>query len=216
MRLPASIIGTPLAQAGWVAAFNRAAQAIALAAGGTEPRYRLWGSYQLNERPADVLGRMLQSCDGRLVPTPDGGLTLDIGTWAEPTVVLGPDAITGFSELGRGRDVLTTANTIRATYLEPNQDYQAADADPWADEDDVSERGEISSDLQFHMSPSHSQTRRLMKLAYYRANRNIVSTARYVANAGGNLIQEGASSGHFQWIGAGGTLIASNIGAISA
>ncbi|MHB2265044.1 phage tail protein [Aliihoeflea sp. PC F10.4] len=176
MRLPASIIGTPLAQAGWVAAFNRAAQAIPRAAGGTEPRYRLWGSYQLNERPADVLGRMLQSCDGRLVPTPDGGLALDIGAWEEPTVVLGPDAITGFSELGRGRDVLSTANTIRATYLEPNQDYQAADADPWADEDDVSERGEISSDLQFHMSPSHGQTRRLMKLAYYRANPAWVGT----------------------------------------
>lgn len=176
MRLPRSVITTPRAVQAWRAAFDRAAQAIPLAAGGAEPRYRLWGSYQLNERPADVLGRMLQSCDGRLVPTPDGGLTLDIGTWTEPTVVFGPDAITGFSELGRGRDVLTTANTIRATYLEPNQDYQAADADPWADEDDVSERGEISSDLQFHMSPSHSQTRRLMKLAYYRANPAWVGT----------------------------------------
>ncbi len=72
MRLPESLVSTPLAQAGWVAAYNRAAEAIPIAVGGTEPRYRLWGSYSLDERPADVLGRMLGCCDGRLVPTPDG------------------------------------------------------------------------------------------------------------------------------------------------
>ncbi|MBL0934849.1 MAG: fibronectin type III domain-containing protein [Rhizobiaceae bacterium] len=176
MRLPASAVSTPLAQAGWVTAFNRAAEAVPVDAGGTQPRYRLWGSYQLSERPADVLGRMLQCCDGRLVPTPDGGLTLDIGQWEEPTVIIGPETITGFSGLKRGRDVLTTANTIRATYLEPSQDYQGADADPWADEDDVSERGEIASDMQFNMAPSHSQARRLMKLAAYRAKPNWIGT----------------------------------------
>lgn len=176
MRLPASVLDTPLALAGWSAAFARANENVPLAAGGTEKRYRLWGSYQLNERPADVLGRMLQCCDGRLIPTPDGGLTLDIGTWEEPTVIIGPETITGWSGLKRGRDVLTTANTIRATYLEPNQDYQAADADPWVDEADVSERGEIAADAQFNMAPSHGQARRLMKLAAWRANPSWVGT----------------------------------------
>lgn len=176
MRLPESLFTTPLAQAGWAAAYNRSNEAIAVAAGGTEPRYRLWGSYQLNERPADVLGRMLSCCDGRLVPTPDGGLTLDIGAWEEPTVVLTADAITGFSEVGRGRDVMTSANTIRATFLDPGQDYQSTDADPWIDENDVSERGEEAKDVQFNMSPSHSQARRLMKLEWWRANPNWVGT----------------------------------------
>lgn len=176
MRLPESLVSTPLAQAGWVASYNRAAEAIPIAAGGTEPRYRLWGSYSLDERPADVLGRMLGCSDGRLVPTPDGGLTLDIGAWSEPTVILTADAITGFSDVGRGRDVMTTANTIRATFLDPNQDYQASDADPWADEADVSERGEEARDVQFNMAPSHSQARRLMKLEWFRANPNWVGT----------------------------------------
>src|SRR5690606_7548774 len=176
MRLPENLFTTPLAQAGWVTAFNRANEAVALAAGGTEPRYRLWGSYRLDERPADVLGRMLNCCDGRIVPTPDGGLTLDIGTWAEPTVVINADAIVGFSDLGRGRDIMTTANTIRATFLDPDQDYQAADADPWVDEADVLERGEIAKDVQFNMAPSHSQARRLMKLEWFRANPSWVGT----------------------------------------
>lgn len=170
MRLPSSIVSTTLAQAGWETAYNRAAELYDLKAGGTEARYRLWGSYSLAERPADVIGRMMASCDARLVPTSDGGLTLDIGDWAEPTVTIDADTITGFSEVGRGRDILSTANTIRATYLAPDQDYQAGDADPWVDADDVSERGEIAQDLGFNMAPSHSQARRLMKLAAYRAN----------------------------------------------
>ncbi|WP_109613913.1 fibronectin type III domain-containing protein [Pseudaminobacter salicylatoxidans] len=176
MRLPAVIVSTPLAQAGWVAAYNRCQEAIGRKGGGTEPRYRLWGSYRLDERPADVLGRMLACCDGRLVPTPDGGLTLDIGGPDEATVVIGPDTITGFSELGRGRDVLSTANTIRATFLDPASDYQAADADAWVDAADVTDRGEIATDKQFNMAPSHSQARRLMKLEAYRANPKWVGT----------------------------------------
>lgn len=169
MRLPLSLFTTTQATAGWLAAYNRCNEAIPRKAGGTEARYRLWGSYSFDERPADVLGRMLASCDGRVIPTPDGGITLDIGTWAEPSVVLNPDAIVGFSELSRGRDIMTTANVISATYLSPNHDYQSTDADRWIDEDDVSERGEIVNELQFNMSPSHGQARRLMKLAAYRA-----------------------------------------------
>lgn len=38
--------------------------------------------------------------------------------------------------------------------------------------DDVSERGEIAIDVSFIMAPTHSQARRLMKLAWYRANPN--------------------------------------------
>lgn len=170
MRLPSSIFNTPLALAKNQEAFIRARQAVPLLAGGTEARYRLWGSYYLNERPADVLGRMLASTDGRLYPTSDGGMSLDIGEWYEPTVILDADAIVGFNDVARGRDVTTTANVIRSTYLGPDQDYQTADADPWVDEADVSARGEIERDTAFIMCPSHAQTRRLMKLDAYRAN----------------------------------------------
>lgn len=170
MRMPEALINTSQAVQGWRDAYDRAAEAISLAGGGTEPRYRLWGSYRLDERPADVVRRMLACCDGRLIPTPDGGLTLDIGAWEEPTLILDDTVITGFSGVGRGRDVMETANTIRATYLAVDNDYQAIDADPFADEADVEERGEIAVDRAFDMAPSHSQARRLMKLELYRSN----------------------------------------------
>lgn len=170
MRLPEALLQTTKAQAGWEAAYNRCAEAVSLAAGGTIARYKLWGTYFLNERPADVLARMLASCDGRLVSTSDGGLTLDIGAWAEPSVVITEDDILGFEEFGRGGDILTTANVIRATYLEPDEDFQTTDAEPWEDTADVADRGEIPRDESFIMAPHHSQCRRLMKLAAYRAN----------------------------------------------
>lgn len=170
MRLPVSLVSTSQAAAGWLAAYNRAAEAVPRKGGGTEPRYRLWGTYRFDERPADVLGRMQECCDARIVPTPDGGVTLDIGAWEEPTVILDEDAIVGFSEVSRGRDILTTANTIRATYLSSVHDYQSTDADQWIDDADAALRGEIVTERQFILAPSHSQARRLMKLAAYRAN----------------------------------------------
>lgn len=176
MRLPGSLFTTPLAVAGWKAAFNRCDEDVTLKAGSTEKRYRLWGSYTFDERPADVLGRMLQCCDGRIVPTPDGGITLDIGNWSEPSVVIDEDAITGFSDISRGRNVMTTANVITATFTSADNDYQATDADRWEDTDSISDYGEIVSDQSFNMAPSHGQCRRLMKLAAYRAAPKWVGT----------------------------------------
>lgn len=176
MRLSTSLMTTTQATAGWLAAYNRCALQVDKKAGGTEDAYRIWGTYTFDERPADVLGRMLQCCDARVVPTPDGGVTIDIGTWEEPTVIIDEDAITGFTDVTHGRDITTTANTIRATYLSPIHDYQATDADPWVDADDVSARGEIAKDASYNMAPSHGQARRLMKLAAYRANPQWVGT----------------------------------------
>lgn len=179
MRLPSSLLTTTQAAALLEAAYDRANEDVTLKAGGTEKRYRLWGSYSLDERPADVLARMLAACDARLVPTSDGGIGLDIGTWTEPSVVLDETAIVGFSELSRGRDVLSTANTISATFTDPDSDYQTTEADPWVDATDVSARGEIKLTTSFIMSPSHGQTRRLMKLASYRANPSWIGTFQF-------------------------------------
>lgn len=168
-RLPNDLFTTPQALAGWIAAHNRCAQAVTVKAGGTEPRYRLWGSYTFDERPADVLGRMMACSDSRFIPTPDGGITLEVGDWQEPTVILDEAAIVGFSDLSRGVDILSSANVIQATFLSVPHDYQATDADPWVSDDDVAARGEIPTSAAFNMAPSHGQARRLMKLAAHRS-----------------------------------------------
>ncbi len=170
LRLSRSLLTTPLAQAGWVAAHNKSAVPYNLKAGGTEKRYRIWGSYTLEDRPSDVLTKMLAACDGKLRITSDGGLTLDVGDYVEPDVIFTDDDIVGFSEFGHGKDVLTTANILKATFTSPKQDYLETDADEWIDQADVDERGAISTSAEFLFAPSHAQCRRLMKINAARLN----------------------------------------------
>ena len=175
MRMPSTLFETPLAVAGWQNAARRCDDQMPTP-DGTESRYRLWGSYTMDERPADVLQRMQAGCDGRLIPTADGGLTLDVGSWRAPTVTLDENTITGFVSLRRGRDVRTSANVVKASFLNPAANYATDEADPWINQTSVAERGEIPADTSFIMAPSHSQARRLMKQFAARANPDWVGT----------------------------------------
>lgn len=183
MRLPESIFTTAEAQQGWEDAFDVCAESITLKAGGTEKRYRLWGSYTLQERPGDVIARMLACCDGRVVPTSDGGIALKIGTGSTPTVTLTEDDILDVTELTKGLDREQRPNTIRGQFYDPDADYSSGDADPWADAADVIARGEEADDVSFLMAPSHGQCRRLMKLRFARQNPDWVM--RITTNMGG-------------------------------
>lgn len=165
MRIPAEMLTTPQALAGWQQAVIEAGEAVSLKAGGSEPRYRCWTYYQYNERPADVLSRILAGADAKLVPTRDGGLTMQVGKWREPTVTIDETCIVGFEGVSRGKDIMQTANVTRATFQSPDHEFQTTDADPWIDEDDVSARGEIEGpELSLTTVPSHGQCRRLMKI----------------------------------------------------
>jgi len=170
LRLPKTLLTTTQAQAGWETAHTKAAVPYDLKAGGTEKRYRIWGSYTLEDKPADILTKMLSAVDGKLRITSDGGITLDVGDYVEPDVIFTDDDIVGFSEFGHGKDILTTANTIKATFTSPKQDYLETDADEWIDEADVLERGTISTSAEFLFAPSHAQCRRLMKVTAARLN----------------------------------------------
>ncbi|WP_085044337.1 hypothetical protein [Ensifer aridi] len=168
MRIPETLLTTPLAQDAWEIAWNVAATAIALKGGGTEPRYRLWGAYKLSETPGAVLEAMLANCDAQPILTRDGGMAIRIGTAPTPTVTLDRTLITAAVRIASGVDVRTTANRISSKYLSQNDDYLLVDADPWVDDEDISARGEIADAVDWTWTPSHGQARRLMKLRYHR------------------------------------------------
>ena len=170
MRLPESLLTTPQARQRWEDAFDACDENVPIAGGGTEKRYRLWGSHTLVERPGDVIARMLACCDGAIVPTADGGVTLKIGAWSEPSVTLTEDDILDITELTSGIDREQRPNTIRAQFLDAGSDYSSADADPWTDPVDVTARGTEADDISLIMAPAHGQARRLMKLRWFRTN----------------------------------------------
>ncbi|WP_127524576.1 fibronectin type III domain-containing protein [Mesorhizobium sp. Z1-4] len=182
-RIPDSLLLTPLAIAGWQQATTDCGDAITLKAGGIESRYRIWGSYAYNERPADVLRRFMQACNARLKPVPDGGYTIEVGKWRAPEITIDETHIVGWSDLSRGRDILQTANTIYSQYTSIGHGWQGTDAQPWVDTADVSDRGEISASVDFINAPSHGQCRRLMKIEAHRADPDFVGT--FVLNKAG-------------------------------
>lgn len=170
MRIPSEVLDTTLASAAWLKAWNRCDDDIDLKAGGTEKRYRLWGAYKLSETPGSVLDAMLKNCDARPILTRDGGMSIAIGEYNEPTVLLDNTVITGFSKLRRGNNVADVANKLTGKWLSKDQDYQLTDIDAWIDATSVAARGEIPEDYPLVWTPSHSQARRLLKIQYYRLN----------------------------------------------
>jgi hypothetical protein len=150
-------------------------ETVALKAGGTVARWAAHGGYSFDEPRKDVVGRILEAMDGWLYLRADGKIGVRAGKLRTPTVTLTDQDVTGY-EVQNGADALSAANTIRASYVSPDHDYQRVDAEPWIDTADVAIRGSKDARLDLAMVQNFSQARRLMKRAALRANpRQIVT-----------------------------------------
>jgi hypothetical protein len=157
----------------WIPSANTCDDAIALKAGGTEPRYRCAGGYLLPSAPKDVLPSIMATCQGQIFARPDGGIGIRVRKAGTPTFVFGADEkhMSGYSGFRTGDDLFLVANQITAKFTGPDYDYQDTDVTPWRNEADITARGqELTSDLDLSWVPSYSQARRLMKIEYYRKN----------------------------------------------
>lgn len=145
------------------------AQPVARAAGGTEPRYRIWGVYGLTDEPQDVLGKMRAACDAEFYQTPEGKIAIRGGSWAPPTVTIRDSDILGHS-LEQGSNRFAAFNELKILYTSPDHDYQTVEAASWENLPDQAERGVLSSSLTLDMVPSPAQARRLAKIHIAKAN----------------------------------------------
>lgn len=143
--------------------------AIALAAGGTEPRYRIWGVYGLTDDPQDVLGKMRAACDAELYQTAAGKIAIRGGIWAAPTVTIRADDIIGHS-MEQGGNRFAAFNELKILYTSPDHDYQTVEATSWENLADQADRGVLASSLNLDMVPSPTQARRLAKIHIAKSN----------------------------------------------
>ena len=148
----------------WEAAADVADEAVPLKAGGTTPRYQLSGTYGFNERKSEILERMMSACDARMITGQNGGLALSMPSAAAPTVTITDDAVLSY-RIGSGNEAPDTATVVKSSYLEAEFGYVETDAQPWENATLAAKLGEIVSDIPLNMVPTHSQARRLMKLA---------------------------------------------------
>ena len=145
---------------------------VALTAGGTEKLYRISGSYLLNEKPQNVLGRMLQACAGRIRLKPSGKVGLKVGAWVDPEFTLTYGDILEVQEVNSGPDLLDRYNELPARFNSHDLGHIEVDAEPWQDATRVSEDGEVLTgpDKSLLMCPSHRQARQVMKIHMERDN----------------------------------------------
>lgn len=145
-------------------------QAVPLKAGGSEPRYRLWGTWAANEERRAALERFLDACDAELYTTREGLWGIRGGVWEAPTVTLTDADVLEVGSYEQGNETAVAFNLLRAKYTSAAHDYQEVEAEPWEDLASQALYGELSQEIALPMSPSHGQTRRLMKIATAKRN----------------------------------------------
>jgi hypothetical protein len=176
--------------ASFAAFANVCDETVALAGGGSEKRYRLWGIYQLNEDPQDVLYRMRAACDAEFYQTQEGKIAIRGGKWKVPTVTISDRDILAH-QIEQGNNRFAAFNELKILYTSPQHDYQTMEAPTWADLTDQAERGVIVDDLALDMVPSPTQARRLAKIHIAKSNpkwRGVITTNLNGLNALGERI----------------------------
>ena len=145
-------------------------QLVNLADGTNELRYIvLQGTYDFTETKADVLKRLLATCDGELYQLANGTIGIRGGVWEDPTVTIDDSMVTAYS-VQQGAGKLATFNQYRIRYIDLNLDYQQVEGDPWDDTAAQAASGTVvSQDFDARCSP-YNQARRLAKIAMAKAN----------------------------------------------
>lgn len=142
---------------------------VALASGGTQPRYRLWGIYSLEDDPDDVLAKMRATCDGEFYQTPAGKIGIRGGKWAAPTVTISDQDILGHS-MEQGSNKFSAFNQLKIIYTSAQHGFQRMEAPAWNNLADQFERGVLTSELTLDLVPSGPQARRLAKIHEGKSN----------------------------------------------
>lgn len=158
-------------------------ESVALAAGGTEKRYRLSHTYKLTAEPKVVLADLLRSCDAEIYPTADGKVGIRGGEWQAPTVEINDDDVISYQNFRTANGINAGFNRLKITFKDPLNDYQPVEVTPWDDAASQALVGVMQQDMPLTMVPSFTQARRLAKIFMARANppQQLGVTVRYSA-----------------------------------
>lgn len=138
---------------------------------GSETRYSSSGWFQFNNKPEDVIGGILSTCDGWMAESGDGALSIVVGVYREPTdPPLTEKHILAFS-LSYGQTDEQTVNQLQISFTDPASNYVSVQTEPWNDEDSISLTGVVRSQaLDLKWVQSNGQARRLADRAMQRLN----------------------------------------------
>jgi hypothetical protein len=162
-----------------IAAANLCDEAVALAAGGTEARYRANGAFLMSEKPGDVLARLLAAMAGSAVEVGDRWRVY-AGGYTAPTVTLDEGDLRGGLRTEVLPDLRDNCNAVKGTFVSPVNNWQPTDFPPIASTtylaEDNNERLWRDIDLTAFVT-SATQAQRLAKIELLRTRQALTVTA---------------------------------------
>lgn len=176
-----TLTAASLPYSNWAAAANACDEAVDLAAGGTEPRYRAGSEISVNETPLDVIQRLLKACNGRLAEA-GGTYKIHVGVAGTSVFSITDDDIIvtegqSFEPL-KGLD--TMVNGISANYISPGQGWAPKSApprrSPTFEAKDGGRRAIVSIDYEAVSSKTQCQRLMLSALLEERRERKHIIT----------------------------------------
>ncbi|MBN9007233.1 MAG: hypothetical protein J0H40_17685 [Rhizobiales bacterium] len=162
--LPAEVLAL------WMAEADICDALVERADGTFEKRYQSSGWYLYDNKPEDVIGAILATCDGWLAESGDGTLSLTVGLYRDPDITISDKHIVGFS-LNYGQADESTVNQLDISFTDTTQKYAEVQADSLRDEDAISLTGIVrSQQLDLKWVQEATQARRLAYRAMDRLN----------------------------------------------
>jgi hypothetical protein len=157
------------------------------------PRYFLGGTHNCVDDLADTLNAMLRTCDGELTLEEDGTIGIRGGRAPVPDFTITDDMVVSASIVG-GNEMLAAFNRLRINFVDPNNDYQQVDAQPWDDLTSQQELDEIlEQDFPLTWVQDFNQARRLAKIFMAKSNPKFKVTLVCDLRAAGATFSEAVS-----------------------
>lgn len=151
----------------FISAANSCDELVAGPNSTTIPRYECNLTFNLNEKPADILAKLLNTCYGKLIYT-NGQFKLKVGVWYTPVVTLNESDLRGGISCTTKSTIQNSFNSVKGIYTEADvsQSYMPSDFVPYTSSYYINEDNGVQSFINFEFDgvTNASQARRLAKL----------------------------------------------------
>lgn len=148
-------------------------EAVSIHGSTTEPRYRTWGTFDLSERPGDVMKALCVAMSGRCNWV-GGKWRIYAGAWRAPVLAFDDDDFRGGIQWSVRRSRRDLCNGVKGTFIDPENKWQPTDFPPYyrstargyAQDDYLLEDGgeRIWRDVEFRFVKWPSTCQRLSKI----------------------------------------------------
>ena len=158
----------------FAAAANLCDEAVALDAGGTEPRYTANGVLSSSARPEDNIGQLLTACGGLLIYT-GGKWAMHAAGWRAPAYTLTQDQLAGPVVIKTRLSARDRCNGVKGTYISPDTNWQSADFPAYAPATYLTADANVRAwrDIALPFTTSAATAQRLAKIELLRARQEI-------------------------------------------